>query len=129
MFSKIVEITTFGPMELHPLRDAVMGVVAESGVRLGSTLVSVEGATPALVLLEKGLERRFVNMLEKLVPYTVWRHGNAYAHLVSTMISTSLVIPVVEGSLALDGDYEVYLLETRAVHNHRRRLLIYLRGS
>lgn len=123
-----IEVYTHGPMELHPLRSTIERIIGESGVRFGSILVSVEGATPALVVLEKGFERRFIDLLERLIPYTVWRHGNAYAHLASTTISTSLAVPIAEGGLLLDRDYEVFLLETRAVYNHKRRLVLYIRG-
>lgn len=129
VFLKSIDITTFGPMELYPLRKIVRDIVIESGVEFGSILISVEGATPALAILRKGFERKFINLLETLIPFTIWRHGNAYAHLISTAISTSIVIPIEKRDLLLDEDYEIFLLETRAVYNHRRKLLIYIHGN
>lgn len=128
-FSKMVDVQTFGPMELFPLRKTIEEMVVESGIRFGSILISVEGATPALIILEKGFEKRLINLLETLVPFTIWRHGNAYAHLLSTLISTSIALPIENGSILLDEGYEIFLLETRAVHNHRRRLAIYIHGE
>lgn len=126
---KTIEVATFGPMELFPIRNAVECAVAESGIEFGSLLISVEGATPALVILERGLEKAFIRVLETLVPFTIWRHGNAYAHLISTMISTSIVIPIENGDLLLGKDYDVFLLETRAVYNHKRKINICIRGE
>jgi thiamine phosphate synthase YjbQ (UPF0047 family) len=128
-YLKSISIITFGPMELHPIRKIIEDAIAESGVEIGSILVSVEGATPALLILERGLEKSIIKLLETLVPYTIWRHGNAYAHLISTILSTSLTIPIKDSNIVLDKDYEVYLLETRAVYNHKRRVLIYIHGS
>ncbi len=116
-------------MELYPLRKIVRDIIAESSIGLGNILISVEGATPALVILRKGFEKKFINLLETLIPFTIWRHGNAYAHLISATISTSIVIPIENSDLLLDKDYEVFLLETRAVYNHRRRLFIYIHGN
>ncbi|MEM0006328.1 MAG: YjbQ family protein [Ignisphaera sp.] len=129
VFSKMIDVQTFGPMELFPLRKTIEGIVAESGIRFGSMLISVEGATPAIVILEKGFEKRLIQLLETLVPFTIWRHGNAYAHLISTFISTSIALPIENGNILLDEGYEIFLLETRAVYNHKRKLAIHIHGE
>ena len=116
-------------MELFPIRKVVESAVAESRIRFGNLLISVEGATPALAILEKGFERAFIKVLETLVPFTIWRHGNAYAHLISSMISTSIAIPIEGGGLLLDKDYDIFLLETRAVYNHKRKIGICIHGE
>jgi len=128
VFSKLVEIKTFGPMVLHPLRNILERCINESDIENGVLYASVEGATPALVILERGLESLFINFLTKFIPFTGWEHGNAYAHLISTLLSTNLVIPIENYSLALNSSTEVYLLETRSVHNHSRSVAVEIHG-
>ena len=122
--SRVVEVKTFGPLELHPVTQIVENIVRESCSGEGIAWISVEGATPALLILEKGSEKMFIEYITKLVPISGWRHGNAYAHLISTLVGTTLAIPIIEGKLVLKPSQELYLLETRFVYNHTRRLLI-----
>ena len=129
MYSKLVEVLTWGPMKLHPIRALIERAVEESGISVGVLWASVKGATPALLILERGLEERLLEALKMLIPFTGWRHGNAYAHLVSSTISMCLAIPVENARLVLDKDYEIYLLETRPVYNHRRTIVISIHGE
>ncbi len=129
VYSKLVEVRTWGPMKLHPVRAVLEEAVRESGIERGVLWASAKGATPALLLLERGLEEALLSAVKKLIPFTGWRHGNAYAHLVSTTLSTCLAIPVENGRLLLDDVYEIYLLETRSVYNHRRSIAISIHGE
>lgn len=128
VYSKIVNVKTYGPMVLHPLSDMVNEVVIESSVKNGVMWISVEGATPALVVLKKGLEKVFIEYVSNLVLFKQWRHGNAYAHLISTIFSTTVTIPIVDQAILLGRDEEIYLLETRSVYNHLRRIAIEIHG-
>ncbi|MEM1644309.1 MAG: YjbQ family protein [Ignisphaera sp.] len=129
VFSKIIELRTYGPMELHPLTNIVKSVVAESSIKNGIMWMSIEGATPALLILTKGVEKDVLNYVVNLVLFKNWRHDNAYAHLISTIISTNLSIPIMNGELVLDPNEEIYILETRSVYNHLRRILIEIHGN
>jgi len=129
VYSKIIEVKTWGPMELFPLRKYIEEEIGRAGISRGIAILSIEGATPALVVLQRGLEKQFLNNITELVPFTIWRHGNAYAHLISTFISTSTTIPIESSKLLLPDDYDIYLLETRSVHNHTRRIYLLLHGE
>lgn len=115
-------------MVLHPLSLIAIEAIAESNIRKGVMWLSVEGATPALVILRKGLEKMFIDYVSNLVLFKKWRHGNAYAHLISTIFSTTITIPVIDKALALGKDEEIYLLETRSVYNHIRRIAVEIHG-
>lgn|GEM_PF-748843 len=126
MFSKVIDIHTYGPMEFHPITNIVRKIVKENCSADGIIWLSVEGATPALLILQKGMEKAFIEYITKIIPFTTWRHGNAYAHLTSTLISTNLAIPIINSEPVLNYGEEIYLLETRPVYNHIRRILIEL---
>lgn len=127
VYSKIVEVKTYGPIVLHSITSILIDAIRESGIREGVMWVSVEGATPALLMLSKGIEKNFLEFVTRFIPLTGWRHGNAYAHLISTIFSTNLVIPIIDGFPVI-SDNEVYLLETRSVYNHVRRIVLQVHG-
>jgi len=129
VFSKIVEFRTYGPMELHPITKIAKSAIAESTIKNGIVWISVEGATPALLILTRGKEKDMLNHITNLILFKNWKHGNAYAHLISTIISTNLAIPIIEGELLLNSSEEIYILETRSVYNHLRRILIEVHGN
>lgn len=116
-------------MVLHNITDIVAECLKESGVKNGLIWISVEGATPAIVVLEVGKEEAFLNFITRLIPFEGWRHGNAYAHLISTVLSTNAVIPVENGAIMLRNDERIYLLETRSVYNHVRRIAVEIHGT
>lgn len=128
VYSKVVEVKTYGPMVLHNITDIVTDCIKESGVKNGLIWISVEGATPAIVVLEVGKEEAFLNFITRLIPFEGWRHENAYAHLISTILSTNAVIPVENGAIMLRNDERIYLLETRSVYNHVRRIAVEIHG-
>lgn len=128
VYSKVIEVKTYGPMVLHNITDIVTDCIKESGVKNGLIWISVEGATPAIVVLEVGKEEAFLNFITRLIPFEGWRHGNAYAHLISTILSTNAVIPVENGAIMLRNDERIYLLETRSVYNHVRRIAVEIHG-
>ncbi len=125
--AKIV-IKTHGPMSYFPLRSIVEGYIAKTNLGEGVVTVSVEGATPGLIIASSRELARIDEALKKLIPVVGWRHGNAYAHLRSIVMSTTQTMPFVNGKLLLPEDYQLYLVETRPVHNHDRTILVYIRG-
>ena len=127
-YLKMIEIRTYGPMVLHPITDVVRKIVEESDTEAGIAWISVEGATPALLVADKEKALRYVNYITKLIPFSGWSHGNAYAHLISTITSTNIAIPVLNKTLFLRENEEIFLLETRSVYNHIRRILVEIHG-
>ncbi len=125
----VAKVRTYGPMKLFDITNYVAEAVKSCGVCTGIVRVDVKGATPALVALSPEDCEDFVEALTKLVPFSKWRHGNAYAHLSSTALSTSLTLAVENGELVLPKGARVYLLETRSVYNHLRNVIIELIGK
>lgn len=126
--SSVVELRSYGPLKLFDVTDEVENVVKECRVGMGIARVDVVGATPALLLLEESRAEDVVRVLTKLVPLSGWRHGNAYAHLISTAVTTSLALAIEGGELVLPQGCRIFLLETRPVYNHRRLLNIEVVG-
>ncbi len=123
-----LEIRTHGPMSYFPLRRMIEERLAETGIARGLVTIHAGGATPAIIVIGKD-ELRFIDeALKNMIPVVGWVHGNAYAHLRSTIASTVKTLVFGDGRLILPDDYEVYFLETRPVYNHRRKIHLYIRG-
>jgi len=119
---------TYGPMTYFPLRDIIEGEVSKSGISEGLATIHARGATPAILVVRRDELSLIDEFLKRLVPVAGWLHGNAYAHLRSTIASTVKTLIIDGGKLAIPETYEIYFLETRPVHNHERSIHIYLRG-
>ncbi len=128
VFSTEVEIITRGPMKYFDLTSILHDVVSESGIRLGIVDIHAVGATPALILVKNEVLDYLDEFIKTYVPITGWKHGNAYAHLRSALLGTHKRIPIING-MPLLGGTRLYFLETRPVHNHRRKIIFLVRGK
>ncbi len=126
-----VRFRTTGPSGIYDLTQALYNIVRESGVSEGIAWISAKGATPVLLIFPKHLVAEAIRCMEAFIPAvppTPWMHGNAYAHLRSTVFSTLKAVPVIEGRLALPEGYGLFFIETRPVHNHEREVIIQVHG-
>jgi len=126
-FTKIIEIETDADISIYNLTPKVQAYLTETGVQNGQALVFSRHTTTALAINEdevRLLEDIKVH-LEKLAPKNAkYLHNdlhlrdvppdepiNAHSHLMAMMLSTSEVIPVVEGKLALGTWQSVLFLD------------------
>ncbi len=128
VFSIEIEIITRGPMKYFDLTSVLHDIVSESGVKQGIVDIHAVGATPALVLIKNEVLDHLDRFVKEYIPVTGWRHGNAYAHLRSALLGTHKRIPIINGEPLLGGS-RLYFLETRPVHNHRRKIIFLVRGK
>lgn len=113
------EIRTHGPMKYYGIGELVEEAVRESGFSNGLVHVHAVGATPFLLIASRNDVDKLNHLLMHLVPVAGWRHGNAYAHLRSSLMGTHLVVPFINRELWIGEDQEIYYVETRPVYNHR----------
>jgi len=115
-----IRFTTYGPNKLFDLTDRVLSLT--HSVEEGAVFLQAVGSTGALLVLPRSEEvlRAFEQDLWDLVPTLGWRHpGNAYAHLRSTLMGTTLALPVVRGEVLLRGS-GVFFLENQPAMNRPR---------
>ncbi|MCD6488472.1 MAG: YjbQ family protein [Desulfurococcales archaeon] len=125
----IKKIKTHGPMNYFPLRKTIEDEIKKTKLSHGLVTIHVKGATPGIVIIDKNELDNIDKALRKLVPVYGWRHGNAYAHLRSTITSTTHTLYFKENKLELPPNHEIYLVETRPVYNHWRTIHLYIRGE
>jgi len=103
--------------DLVDITDQVATIVAESGVEEGTCLVYVPHTTAAVTINENAdpSVRRDIEMeLDKIVPWSDgYRHGegNSAAHIKSSLVGCSALIPVSGGRLTLGTWQGIYFCE------------------
>lgn len=120
-----VELLTYGPNKLFEVTSHVSR--AAEGVEKGFVAALARGSTGALVVLpsRKEVVEEFEKGLWDLVPVYGWRHpGNAYAHLRSTLIGTSMVVAVEKSRLLLPSGCGVFFLENQPACARRRKIVV-----
>ena len=117
------EFVTYGPNKLFDITDRVVELA--NGVTEGFVSLQAVGSTGALVVIprDKRIVESFENDLWDLVPTLGWQHpGNAYAHLRSTLIGTTLLLPVLDGTIPL-GRCGIFFLENQPALNRHRAVI------
>jgi secondary thiamine-phosphate synthase enzyme len=130
-------IATRGP-GLVPFTAEVGAWVGDSGIRRGLLTLHVRHTSASLVIQENAdpeVLRDFERFFRRLVPPgdPLFRHSaegpdDMPAHLRAALTSTTLSIPVIDGSPALGTWQGIYLYEHRD-EPHRRRVAAHLLGE
>ena len=115
----------------------VAEAVGQSGITTGVAQVFCIGSTGALgiVEFEPGLKRDVPEMLDRLMPPSrdygheqAWHDGNGHSHLQSTLLGSSVSVPVSEGGLVLGTWQQVFLLECD-VRPRERTIVVTVMGE
>lgn len=111
------KVKTTARAALVDITEQVNAAVAEAGVPGGLANIFVPHTTAAVIVSENwdpDVTSDLLRHLERMVPREAgYRHaeGNAQAHILSVMLSTSINIPVRSGRLALGRWQGVMLAE------------------
>ncbi len=124
----VLDIETHERTQLIDITDRVAGEVARSGVRQGAVLVYVPHTTAGVTVNENAdpsVRRDLLMALDRLVPADLpFSHleGNADAHVKASLVGTEIVVPVVDGRLALGTWQGIFFAEFDGPR--RRKVLV-----
>jgi secondary thiamine-phosphate synthase enzyme len=105
-----LELQTKGMGSIIDITDTVREHVRQSNLKNGIVALFITGSTAALTTMEfePGLVADMHDFWEKLIPESntyhhdkTWNDANGYAHLRSSLLGPSLVIPFRDGNLTL----------------------------
>ena len=120
--------------EIIDFTDQVLEATKQSGIKNGLLVVQLPHATAALMLNEdeEGLKQDILNKLDDLVPARGgYQHDriddNAHAHLKSALVSSSVVLPIVDSQI-VRGTWQSFLVVEQD-GPRRRRLAIFVMGE
>lgn len=120
VISEHIEIPTKGDTEIINISEKVNSVVKKSGIKDGIVTLFVVGSTAGLSTMEfePGLLKDLPETFEKIAPMKhryhhddTWHDGNGYAHIRSTLLGTSLTIPIENGENQLGVWQQVVLID------------------
>jgi secondary thiamine-phosphate synthase enzyme len=124
----VLNIETHERVQFVDVTGQVAREVATSGVRRGAVLVYVPHTTAGVTINENAdpsVRRDLQTALERLVPADLpfsHREGNADAHVKASLVGSSVVVPVEDGSLALGTWQGIFFAEFDGPR--RRRLVV-----
>ncbi|QOJ78063.1 YjbQ family protein [Infirmifilum lucidum] len=125
--TKILTFSTREKFELINITADVERTVSESGISNGICLVFAPHATGAIIANEneRGLIKDILNHISSLFPPgREWLHNriddNAHAHVASSLIGTSLTLPVINGKLVRGTWQDVFFVEMDGPRTNRR---------
>ena len=120
VYSGKVSVKTKGFTDIINITNDVHHFVSRNGCQEGQLLIFIDGSTAAISTIEyePGLLKDLPELLEKLIPMEqgyhhddTWHDGNGYAHLRSTLIGTSMTVPVLDGRVVLGTWQQIILID------------------
>ncbi|MEP9410209.1 MAG: YjbQ family protein [Candidatus Brocadia sp.] len=110
-------VTTHSREEFIDITDEVKAILKRCGIKEGMCTVYVPHTTAAVTINENAdlsVRKDILNELNKLVPrddHYTHMEGNAAAHIKTTLVGSSISVPVFGGELALGTWQGIYFCE------------------
>jgi len=140
MFWSEIPVYTEEYLKVINITHEVERVVGESGIRQGTITIYNPHVTSAIAINEPDSElwQDLLNTYKRLVPLKadyqhnakykgIPREENAHAHILNTLIGSSVAIPIREGRLLLGTWQAVLFIELDG--GKRRRLIVQVVGE
>ena len=133
-----IEFSTRGRTHIIDITDMVEREIREAGFSEGQVTLFAVGSTTGLSTIEyePGLvETDIAKMFDKIAPYgpdyahhNTWGDDNGAAHVRSTLMGSSLVVPFVNGRLTL-GTWQQLIFVDFDTRPRSRRVIVQLWGK
>ncbi len=132
-----IEVSSKGNCDIIDLTYRVQEIIQESGLREGSVLLFVAGATAGLTTIEyePGLKKDYPEFFERIAPANrryhhddTWNDGNGHSHIRASLQGPSLQVPFTQSKLLL-GIWQQIVLIDFDTRPRTRKLIIQLTGT
>ena len=120
MYSEELQLQTKGFTDIINITNDVHHFISKNDCKEGQLLIFIDGSTAAISTIEyePGLLQDLPELLESIIPMEkryhhddTWHDGNGYAHLRSTLIGTSMTVPVISGRVVLGTWQQIILID------------------
>lgn len=137
VYQEEIGLKTNGHRHMQDVTGQVEAAVKRSGITTGVVHIFAVGSTAAVGLIEfePGLQRDLPEMLDRLIPPSrdygheqTWHDGNGHSHLQSTLLGSSVSVPVGRNGLILGTWQQVFHLECD-VRPRQRTLVVTVVGE
>jgi len=120
VYNENFTIETKGSCDVINITLQTTKIVKRSKIKNGQVLIFVTGSTASISTMEAEaeLDKDLHEALEVVAPQDKdyyhdrkWQDGNGYSHIRSTIIGTSLVVPLINEELVLGNWQQIVLLD------------------
>lgn len=132
-----LRVQSSGNNDVIDITQDVNNEVAKTGIRAGEATVFVVGSTAGITTMEfePGLVSDLKEFFSRLVPSEGsyqhnlrWGDDNGHSHLRSSLLGTSLSIPLIDGRLSL-GTWQQIVLVDFDIRPRRRDIVVQVLGD
>ncbi len=132
-----IDIATQGYTDVLDITPQTAEAVERSGLSSGTVTVFAPGATAGVTTLEfePGLKKDIPTYMEKIAPYggdyahhATWHDDNGASHVRAALVSPSLTVPFVNGSMTL-GTWQQIVLICFDTKPRQRELVVQMIGE
>ena len=115
-----IKINTKGNCDIVNITDQAQSFISRNKMKEGNLSVFVVGSTASISTIEyePGLKKDLSEILDKLIPpeheyhhHDTWGDYNGHAHVRSTIVGCSQVLPFVSGELQLGTWQQLVLID------------------
>lgn len=137
ILSEEIYINTQGKNDIINLSESLDRIINKTQIVNGLITISVVGSTAGITTIEyePGLLKDLPEMLENIVPTNkryyhdnTWNDGNGYAHIRSSLIGTSISLPIGNGKLETGTWQQVVLIDFDN-RPRKRKLIVKMIGE
>ena len=120
VINEMFTVNTEGFTDIIDITKRVENCLNRNLVKNATVIVSVAGSTAGITTIEyePGLLKDLPNIFEKIAPSgakyyhdETWHDGNGNAHILASIIGSSITIPVVDGILFLGHWQQIVLID------------------
>ncbi len=120
VITKRLGLQTKGQADMVDITPRVAKEVAGTDLRNGTVTVFVSGSTAGVTTIEyePGLVADFKNAWQRTVPAGIpyehdarWGDGNGYSHVRASILGASLVVPIINKTLALGTWQQIVIVD------------------
>jgi secondary thiamine-phosphate synthase enzyme len=132
-----ITFDTRGHSDIIDITQNVNQELKRSGLKNGSVLIFVPGATGALTTIEyePGLVSDLQDALERIAPQGLeyahnlkWGDGNGHSHVRASLMSPGLTVPFVDGKMTL-GTWQQIIFIDLDNRSRSRKLVVQMTGK
>ncbi len=132
-----ITFDTKGHSDIIDITQQVQQNIRNTGMKNGSVLIFVPGATGALTTIEyePGLVSDLQDALERIAPQGLeyahnlkWGDGNGHSHVRASLMSPSLTVPFVDGKMTL-GTWQQIIFIDMDNRSRSRKLVVQITGE
>ena len=132
-----ITFDTKGHSDIIDITQQVQQNIRNTGMKNGSVLIFVPGATGALTTIEyePGLVSDLQDALERIAPQGLeyahnlkWGDGNGHSHVRASLMGPSLTVPFLDGKMTL-GTWQQIIFIDLDNRSRSRKLVVQMTGE